>query len=607
MFTLKNCPRIKAFIAALANPVVVLACLAIGLLWGISLLALRQIEQSQERVVRSHLDTSLNSFSELIHIWQMQNLKAMQVLVDSSQGKILLKQVLLERGENPATHQALKDWLYPVLVVMGFDGFSVINNERIFVAVTSEEYRGKPANLPETIEVLDKALARKPAVSRPVAAPFPLSGPRGSQPKGTLVQNMCVLFESEVTAPGYFCLRFNPQVSFFPIFIKGRAGASGEMYAIDHMGRFITPPRFTGAHKGSEQDAQHFVRLPENLATAPNQLTYMADALVNTEAANLISIGYLDYRGVMVAGAGRWFKDMGMGVIVEQDTDEAFAPYFTSRSIVVGLTASAIGLILVLMLGLLINRHTLAIREGRFRSLLNHVPAAIYMRSLDHKLIVVNPAFCELVRIHKDDLLGCDINNLPVPRWVKPLLVESDQRLERSKFEDSIIEVCDPAGNAKYFRSVLFPVITQGQEQQAVAHILVEATERVESKQRLATMNQQLEQLVGERTQELITAKDEALEASKAKADFLANMSHEIRTPLNAIIGLAHVALADKPSEKQRTYLEKMRGSGEHLLNLINDILNFSRMEAGKLVLDNEALSIEKLVGKVVDLMGIRI
>ncbi|MBR6259494.1 MAG: response regulator [Oscillospiraceae bacterium] len=88
-----------------------------------------------------------------------------------------------------------------------------------------------------------------------------------------------------------------------------------------------------------------------------------------------------------------------------------------------------------------------------------------------------------------------------------------------------------------------------------------------------------------------------AEQANKAKTAFLSSMSHEIRTPMNAIIGLDNIALNDPETpEKTRGYLEKIGSSAEHLLNLINDILDMSRIESGRMVLKNEEFSFPKLL-----------
>ncbi len=91
-----------------------------------------------------------------------------------------------------------------------------------------------------------------------------------------------------------------------------------------------------------------------------------------------------------------------------------------------------------------------------------------------------------------------------------------------------------------------------------------------------------------------------AEEASKAKTVFLSNMSHEIRTPMNAIIGLDNIALNDpEATPKIKEYLTKIRGSAHHLLDLINDILDMSRIESGRMTLKNEEFSFSKLIENI--------
>lgn len=103
-----------------------------------------------------------------------------------------------------------------------------------------------------------------------------------------------------------------------------------------------------------------------------------------------------------------------------------------------------------------------------------------------------------------------------------------------------------------------------------------------------------------ERNQTLAVALDAAEQANKAKTAFLSNMSHEIRTPMNAIIGLNSLALRDESlSEDTREYLEKIGGSATHLLGLINDILDMSRIESGRLVIRKEEFSFSNMLEQI--------
>jgi len=105
----------------------------------------------------------------------------------------------------------------------------------------------------------------------------------------------------------------------------------------------------------------------------------------------------------------------------------------------------------------------------------------------------------------------------------------------------------------------------------------------------------------------LRTSEKRALAASKAKSDFLANMSHELRTPLNAIIGFSEMMLTEyfgKVNEKQKERLKDIYGCGNHLLSLINDILEFSKGQAGKLEIRPEEVVLYKVVNEAVRMFG---
>jgi signal transduction histidine kinase len=154
------------------------------------------------------------------------------------------------------------------------------------------------------------------------------------------------------------------------------------------------------------------------------------------------------------------------------------------------------------------------------------------------------------------------------------------------------------------FLSVKFPLRDLDGRVYAVGGIATDITELRDAQRELAEANSRLERTVAERTRELVAARDHAHESDRTKTAFLSTVSHELRTPLNSIIGFTDVllqGLTGPVTADQSRQLEIIRESAHLLLKLINEILDVSRIEAGRLQLNFETFDIAALLHRRVE------
>jgi PAS domain S-box-containing protein len=134
----------------------------------------------------------------------------------------------------------------------------------------------------------------------------------------------------------------------------------------------------------------------------------------------------------------------------------------------------------------------------------------------------------------------------------------------------------------------------------------IDITARKAVEEELDRHRHHLEDIVATRTADLIEARDAAEAANRAKSAFLANMSHEIRTPMNGILGMAHLLRRSDISPQQAGRLDQIKTSADHLLSIINDILDISKIEADKIVLESVPLAIDSLLDNMRSILSER-
>jgi PAS domain S-box-containing protein len=129
-----------------------------------------------------------------------------------------------------------------------------------------------------------------------------------------------------------------------------------------------------------------------------------------------------------------------------------------------------------------------------------------------------------------------------------------------------------------------------------LAGLVQDITERKQTEMELEKHRHHLEELIAARTEELALAKDAAESGNRAKTMFLANMSHELRTPMNGVIGMITLALSRATDSKQIDWLNKGKGAAQRMVNVVNDIIDFSKAEADRLPLEEKIFSIPTLI-----------
>jgi len=207
------------------------------------------------------------------------------------------------------------------------------------------------------------------------------------------------------------------------------------------------------------------------------------------------------------------------------------------------------------------------------RTIGDNLPARISYWDRDLRCRFANRVFCDWMRLQRDEVIGRPLQELVAPEFLRrhqehlgAVLEGHSQRFERTETDDD--------GRHRIAWVHFIPDVRD----RAVQGFFVLASDITE----LKGAQRQLESL----NRELATARDAADAANRAKSEFLANMSHEIRTPMNAVLGLVRLLERDSLTETQRDRVEKIHDAAGHLLSIINNVLDLSKIEAGRMPLE---------------------
>lgn len=209
---------------------------------------------------------------------------------------------------------------------------------------------------------------------------------------------------------------------------------------------------------------------------------------------------------------------------------------------------------------------------------------AISAKDLQGRYLYINRAGARFLGRTPEEILGKTDEEVFGPEAGRRFR-EEDRRVVESGRPSFLEETITLAGSSRIYHSFKAPL----QGEQGPIGVLGISRDITERKRMEA---------------ELVQARDAALKAARAKAEFLASMSHELRTPLNAVIGMTDIVLDTDLDPQQRGYIETVRNAGEALLSVINNILDFSKLESGKLVLQDTDFNLRDVLEGVVEILA---
>jgi PAS domain S-box-containing protein len=236
-------------------------------------------------------------------------------------------------------------------------------------------------------------------------------------------------------------------------------------------------------------------------------------------------------------------------------------------------------------------------------SLIESLPLPVFYKDTAGRYLGCNRLFEELIEKPREEIIGKSVFDM-APEGIAQRYHETDASLFKQPGQQTyewVVNKHDGTTRDVIFNKASF-LRADGQIGGLIGAI-TDITERMRNEAELEKHRHHLEVMVLDRTAELEKARDAAEVANVAKSAFIANMSHEIRTPLNAITGMAHLLRRASVTPAQADKLDKIENASEHLLEIINAILDLSKIEAGKFVIEETAVHTGSLMANVVSML----
>ncbi|EXJ16169.1 PAS domain S-box protein [Imhoffiella purpurea] len=240
----------------------------------------------------------------------------------------------------------------------------------------------------------------------------------------------------------------------------------------------------------------------------------------------------------------------------------------------------------------------------RLRTIVRSIPDLVWLKDPEGVFIICNARFEKLFGAPEEEIVGKTDYD-----FVDPELADFFRAKDLAAIasggpsinEEEVTFASD--GHSELLQVIKTPLYSSDGSLIGVLGIARDITRIMRTEQELEHHRHHLEEMVEERTRELIQARAEAERLASVKSEFLANMSHEIRTPMNAVLGLAYLLERQTLPEEAREFARKIQHSGRILLGIINDILDFSRIESGRIEIEHAPFRLSEVLDTLATLM----
>lgn len=268
------------------------------------------------------------------------------------------------------------------------------------------------------------------------------------------------------------------------------------------------------------------------------------------------------------------------------------------RNLLINILVLAVLLTITAIFGLLLLRRVteleqtqaaLSSSEELFRNIFEQAIVGIVVGAPDGRLLRFNQTFCDMLEYDSQELAEIDFTKITYHEDLQHELPLFHEIIEGGRREYRVEKrYVTKTGRLIWVDLHVSATFSRENTLQNLVGVLADTTERKLAEQRLNA------------------ARSDAEEANRAKSRFLAVMSHEIRTPMNAIHGMTHLLKETRLDERQSEYLELISGAATNLMSIINDILDISKIEAGRMELECTDLNLPQLLDSIIGMMGLK-